>query len=546
MESVFLDGGLLKRHLNKYLDTIHKADIYPVVIGGTSLKRCTENTKYNMPFTDIDLKFVIAGKDNPVRFKKAMDMRHDFFTNLMADPEIKVLQDKHSITFELSDVDMRLHGRRQVLNVIKNDGSKYVLIDTLILSEKTFEYYHHYKNFLQKQKIPFQKQIPVYVVDGIPYSTCYWTYFDTIRMLYSSKVLYERNKASFFLTKYIKYLAKFIAMYSTINNKDNKELFELYNNLRSDNSKSFFHKNIDNIQKTLDDLTNLKNLIKMFVVNPDYEDVASKVMKYILKKIIGKYMKNYFTDSFYPVISGGANMIRCKGKDLTLKDIDIFFIYDCEFKEIFIKREQFLNDIINDEELQSFLDKYKKSHSISVKCTLYTPTVDSDEIVRISLSNIIVDIYDLNDVFLYKKTILDCSLLNKQDNELQIYKSFSGIDLNDSIPFIRERNVFFATCSYLDFNARIMVHIYRDSFKRDKDIRSFIRLVKYLEKFYILIGDKTTASIIHKLSFGISLHDQSSTYIPAGKMKDLKVHLDNVFKHEEIKKLSTIYKKFYK
>lgn len=539
MNNIFLNGGILKRQLSQF---IGQGDIYPVIIGGTTVKRCTNSTQYEVPFTDIDLKFVIAGKDTPEKFKKALEMREMFFKNMMADSEMDTFKKTYNIDFVLSKIDETIHGRRQFLEVINfENNSKYVLIDTMILTENTFEYYHNYKNFLQPQKKPFLKQIPFKIIDGIPYSTCNWTYFDTVRMLYSSKVSYEQNKASFFLNKYIKYLAKFIAMYSYINRTNNKKLFNIFLKLNQDDKIKYFKSNEYLIQKTIDENTNLKSLINKFVAIPKYNDVSKNILHFILKKVLGKYMKHYKHESYYPIISGGANLTRCKDSKLKVKDIDIFFIYDCDFKTIFQKRSEFLNDIITDEDLLNYLDNYKSTHNIKVKCSIYVPDVEASEISKLSLSNIIVDIYNLNNDFLYKNAIIDCSLLEKFDKEVQIYKKHNGIDLRDPIPYIRQRNVFFATCSFLEFNARMMIYIFKDKFKKEKTIRNFTRLVKYISKLYILNGDSETANQVIKLSYGTTLSDQNSTYISNERLKLLNRYIKFVFSLDEMKKIKKIY-----
>lgn len=238
---MFVDGGLLARHIG--LAQYQNKKIYPVVIGGVNVLRCARMSKRAIEMlgsvykNDLDIKFVINkiiknNEDNTVR--TADKMRREMLAAIMADTEIhrriQRLGERNGVDIVLKVEDMTQTRNEMLMrNLMVNIYVEYKIegrlverkefIDTGIYSNYSQELFKSYQKFFKQ---PLRKPIPVRVHEGVPFATCGWTYYDTIRML----ILYgQRLNAAevgsrdqrFYFLRYLKYLAKFAVLYVQMN-----------------------------------------------------------------------------------------------------------------------------------------------------------------------------------------------------------------------------------------------------------------------------------------------------------------------------------------
>lgn len=241
---MFVDGGLLARHIMN--PAFKNQKIYPVVIGGVNVLRCARISKAAIELlgsvykNDLDIKFVVNktirdNNDNTVR--KADAMRRVFLEAIMRDAviatKVRDLGKRSGVSIVLKLEDMtqtsnEMLMRNMMVNIyveyIGKDGvliGKKEFIDTGIYSNYSQELFKSYQRFFKE---PLRRPIPVKLHNGIPFATCGWTYYDTIRMLilYGQRFRDSMMKTSlknqrFQFLRYLKYLTKFVVLYVQIN-----------------------------------------------------------------------------------------------------------------------------------------------------------------------------------------------------------------------------------------------------------------------------------------------------------------------------------------
>jgi hypothetical protein len=254
---LFVDGGLLARHIGTRVQDVGQGkgharprrrdnEIYPVVIGGVNVLRCAKLDDRAIGLlgrlykNDIDIKFVVKGKvkDNDAHvMKRAHAMRMRFIQGLLADGtverhvanaarrvnglEIKfIVDDKTGASREAVRRSMVVSIRAEY-RVAGTLVLKKVLMDTGMYTSFSQDYFDGYHAFFMKEvSLP----IPYYVSRGVPFATCGWAYYDTVRMLVLCGDAYRAaletgdvGEQRYQFVKYTKYLGKFAVLYTQVN-----------------------------------------------------------------------------------------------------------------------------------------------------------------------------------------------------------------------------------------------------------------------------------------------------------------------------------------
>lgn len=250
---LFVDGGVIGRHIKKYI----KPDFYPVLIGGINVVRCAAlepgaraliGSLYS---NDIDIKFVIM---KPVQDHEdaavvaAHEARMAFVADIMNDNKMvasvrRVVDkmnaghgDKIEVHMSLEDFRTKEHEgvKRNMMVNIKAEyivnGKKvgsHAIIDTGIFSTYSQEDFVSYQKFFQNE---LRRPIPFYVYKGIPFATCGWAYYDTVRMLVLYGQRYEEantpKEKRWQFNKVLKYVVKFSVLFTQINRLRNDANYE--------------------------------------------------------------------------------------------------------------------------------------------------------------------------------------------------------------------------------------------------------------------------------------------------------------------------------
>jgi hypothetical protein len=252
---LFVDGGLLARHIGTRAQDVghgqatpmrRNHEIYPVVIGGVNVLRCAKLNVRAIALlgrlykNDIDIKFVVKGKvkDNDVHvMKRAHLMRMRFIDGLLADGaverhianvarrvkglEIKlIVEDKTGAPREAVRRSMVVSIRAEY-RVAGTLRLKKVLMDTGMYTTFSQDYFDSYHAFFMKE---LSLPIPYYVSRGVPFATCGWAYYDTVRMLVVCGDAYRAaleigdvGEQRYQFVKYTKYLGKFAVLYTQVN-----------------------------------------------------------------------------------------------------------------------------------------------------------------------------------------------------------------------------------------------------------------------------------------------------------------------------------------
>lgn len=246
-------------------------DVYPVVIGGANIMRCSKLSPMAKKMVgtihknDLDIKWVITApiaNNKDILAVKAHLARMHFIESVMADPTIHARIS--AIAAKLSDgkVSVKLEARDQTRvgpRMLRNAlmwviYATYIdtatntpiatkeLVDTGLYSSFSQEFFHGTRNHNRKNhKTAYTETVPVYVHKGVPFATCGWSYYDTVRMLVLYGQRYRKVASNptairdrrWMYLRYIKYLAKFTVLYTQINRiNESPELTTLYESVK--------------------------------------------------------------------------------------------------------------------------------------------------------------------------------------------------------------------------------------------------------------------------------------------------------------------------
>lgn len=222
---------ILYTSLPKYISSHLSSPLYyPVVVGGFDVMRCVRKTPFMeaLMTSDIDLDFVIRPRHdkNRAEFEKAIK-EADVARNLLANSLVadKPLQD---------DIQKRMPGsrlmREQIADpsgklvyrlILYHGESRYILMDISLFSSQNSKHFGEYLTTEHPNPIPYilHKQIP--------FATCNYVYYDTLRMLSWSKAqlmeptLTEKS-ILFYFGKLLKYVMKYSALHIALKGKSPK------------------------------------------------------------------------------------------------------------------------------------------------------------------------------------------------------------------------------------------------------------------------------------------------------------------------------------
>lgn len=257
---------LLDKVIPKYINTYRNRDFYPVILGGFDVMRCLAIKKETRTYidllfsSDIDINFVIvkSSKDysSSEQFEKeielVMEAREQFLNDILSDADVT----KHlkKMSHPLGTIDIVVNRKLMQNPLFRPFKLKIVrldivfkapgvpdytdeLIDTGIYHSENVSEFRFYDAFGKTMVQP----IPVYIHRGVPYATCKYVFYDTIRMLsyYYSQISQKGVKPKYVkynFIKFIKYMLKFCALYIVVEKKKNtseyKEFFDIFEKAR--------------------------------------------------------------------------------------------------------------------------------------------------------------------------------------------------------------------------------------------------------------------------------------------------------------------------
>lgn len=259
---------LLNRVLGKYMSRyIKSGQYYPVVVGGQNVLRCASLTDKSNKLiegvfsTDIDLEFVIMkpiGSLDDRMIQTVNDVRLKLLTDVLNDEEL--VNTLHSIETDNYSIGLFVNLRldNDMMNLPEDHEAaparviriraeyfigyemqhSIVLMDTSLYSTLSRrKAFNSYQRFF-KDKL--NKPVPTVKAHGVLYGTCGHAFYDTVRMLdFYARELDGANNSKrlrMIFVKYANLIAKFVALYSLLNNIKNdqhyNEIQKLYMSVR--------------------------------------------------------------------------------------------------------------------------------------------------------------------------------------------------------------------------------------------------------------------------------------------------------------------------
>jgi hypothetical protein len=245
---------MLNQVFPKYIMKYKTPRYYPVIVGGININRCLSREPKGAKLidsifsSDIDIDFVIVrpiehldvgGYEDPPAYVEVHEARMSFLREISSDPLVKLMISEYKktegldITLHIDDsmlqkkewrvYKVRLVSMRFKISKDEDDrGPKEVLysevlVDSPIYASDNSTNFKLYRRFLPKLKNP----IPYYIHNKVPFATCNFIYYDTVRMMiyYSNalKVSATVKDKHFNFIKYVRYVMKFTMLYLLIN-----------------------------------------------------------------------------------------------------------------------------------------------------------------------------------------------------------------------------------------------------------------------------------------------------------------------------------------
>lgn len=235
-----LQRFLLKNTLPKYIDILRNhPQYYPVITGGMAALECirrTGNTRLlrHIVSQDIDIHIVIPD-DSETTINDAIKKRDMMMNMIMNDTELK-----ESIAVAIPggtlEMDTRMlalppdheafHSMVLRMRLRLKSGKSYIVIDSGLYSPKSKAMYMEYRKY-------FGVPVPVVMHGRLPYASCEYVYYDTVRMLgYYTHVLFsvrdKRAQNGFAALKFANLLLKFVSLEESLHKLDNDDLVKVY------------------------------------------------------------------------------------------------------------------------------------------------------------------------------------------------------------------------------------------------------------------------------------------------------------------------------
>lgn len=221
---------ILYTSLPKYISSHLSSPLYyPVVVGGFDVMRCVRKTEFMeaLMTSDIDLDFVIRPRHDKKReeFERAVkeaDVARNLLANsLVADKSLqdeiqKLMPGSNLMREQIAD----LSGKVVYRLILYHGEARYILMDISLFSSQNSKHFGEYIN-------PNPNPIPYILHKQVPFATCNYVYYDTLRMLSWSKAqlmeptLTEKS-ILFYFSKLLKYVMKYSALHIALKGKSPK------------------------------------------------------------------------------------------------------------------------------------------------------------------------------------------------------------------------------------------------------------------------------------------------------------------------------------
>lgn len=495
----------LVNKFKKYTD----ADVYPIVFGGIDVTRCASGEGTT---SDIDVRFVVTARvesNNDHHVQKAERVRDAFVKEIFDHAVTRV---GPMTTLTISETYRTAKFLRVCIYAEHATiGEKQVVLDTAIFSNYSGSHYEGFRNFFDEPKHP----IPIYVdhKTNIQYATCDWLIVDNARMLYesieglkSSQGTGKTKQLAYWQEHYTKYISKMALMYKHLNKVNDAKRIEILD-------KIYASAKADDMV-TLIKITNVKSIVTKFTDSPNYNNAYNAIVTYILKSVLGKYMKRNITEYSYPVVLGGTDVSRCVEKmfKILVKDIDIHFIVtdkDADAEEDAIRnRAKMLNDMLSDRGLNNKLNQLSSKYGMDISIKLVNtwkpssiPFIKKFVMLKVEFANV------LNKSLLKSINLMDISLHVQPDHEYSKYltiinKHQTKATVRNPVPYtIAKSGVVYASCNFTFFNTIQMYKMYKSVYDKSSDSNMMARYLKYMMKFTALymVLMNPSKELTHKL-----------------------------------------------
>lgn len=299
--------GLFLKYKNKFA----RNHFYMVVIGGMSVERCANLSRTSRRFLrdvfseDIDIKCVfkrpVASPDDPL-VNKVHGIRMDFLGDVIAGLKLKIARMKFDegvmVQVEIDDSLMASTVEKVKLSQVVGINIHYIenqrrfetpILDTTLYNSYSSPLYYDAYRMVAKTRMP----IPYIAYKGINYSTCDYSYYETVR-LFLDRIEYFREKKSMYgLMKFYRNVVKFMSLYVLRHRVKAlpANLYKIYQevhgalmNIDLVRIQNGFRKELSGIKYDQDFVVKITTILKEVIEAVEVEDIIRSTVKEIQMK----------------------------------------------------------------------------------------------------------------------------------------------------------------------------------------------------------------------------------------------------------------------
>ena len=332
--------------------------------------------------------------------------------------------------------------------------------------------------------------IPMKMINGLPYSSCGFTY------MYAIKELYETP-----LTKYN--IGLFVDMYAKFNYLgEHTKNYALTSLMKEWDPKQAF--------TILEIVTNMKEIYEALNKPIYINKIKENVIKYIIDNTLGKYMDKWTRPYAQPYVMGGANMPRCLKKNIKIKDIDVSFLTNAygtnKVKKV---RDGLVKDIITDKELNQYIKAVAKEvwHSSKPEIIELMSQGDWEIIGNVNLKTVSLKISGK------EYQIMDISIQSDKNKDHER----RGINWNEKD---KATGITYLSCDYMESDNDFIIERYRTELEHSNPtvdtarfkrvmLQSVFIVLKFISKNLELRGDSLAKERVDRTRRNLEYMDRS-------------------------------------
>ena len=227
---------------------------------------------------------------------------------------------------------------------------------------------------------------------------------------------------------------------------------------------------------------NFSSFLKIMETVVDYDDIQRFLVEVLIRKTLPKYINNYKTSDYYPVILGGQNVLRCAENNKKVaalisgvfsSDIDIDFVIipnvqnndDPIVQDLHKRRLKFLDEVLQDTDFTYAINQVMRDYAhldmhvettVDEKMMYSDPIVSRSMVVRLRINYYIG--YEPSNSLTLMDTVIYSTYSKTEHYDL--FRQFTKSKVSLVIPYKIYKGLPFAHCEHAYYDTIRMLDTY--------------------------------------------------------------------------------------